>query len=900
MKKLLLLSAFSLLMVFGAFAQRFSYPDSWGKAGFNVVESRASGVQVVYSVPEFALEDFAVNGTTMKNIMLPGSFLFNDQGMPNLPGMGRYIAIPQGSVPKLRIISSRMETLHNVDIVPAPNIPAENNDNPLQYVKNQTVYSKNALFPETPIQISAKEQIRGVDVVMLGITPFQYNPVTKDLIVYRDIKVEISFEGGNGHYGDDAYRSLWFDPILQDAILNHSVLPVIDYSKRFQSYPKHTRDVECEYIIISPDGADFLSWADSIANFRNQQGILTHVYSLTDVGGNTTTAIEQFIDNAYNTWTIKPVAVLLLGDFGSNQNSNVISPLKTLAGETFPSDHIYADVNTDNMAEIVFGRIVANNNAQLTTICTKFLDYERNPPTDTGYYQHPITALGWQTERWFQLCSEIVGGYFRSIGKHPVRLNAVYQGTPGSIWSSATNTSTVVNYFGTAGLNYIPDQPSQMPCCWTGGNAAGINAAINDGSFLLQHRDHGMETGWGEPSYTNYNVDQLTNTKVTFVMSINCLTGKYNYGSDCFAERFIKHTKNGYNSGALGLVCPSEVSYSFVNDTFTWGMYDNMFPDFMPAYGTTPGSRGACPAFGMVAGKYFLKQSSWPYNTGDKMITYYLFHMHGDTFLRLFTEQPQALTVSHDATMPDGCTSFNVTANDSAYIALSVNNEILATGWGNAATPTTLTFPAQTAGTQVMVTITKQNFFRYSAIVPVTGSAPLIANFSASATTIDEGETVDFTDASTGTPTEWAWSFEGGTPNTSTDQNPSGITYNVAGKYTVSLTVTNLQGSNTLTRDSLITVISHVGVAEHNGIGINIFPNPSNGKFSFDLTSSGSSTVNISILNSIGITVYTETGVNINGRYSKTIDMLKMPVGIYYIKVQGESGVAIKKIIIQK
>ncbi|MCX6244337.1 MAG: C25 family cysteine peptidase [Bacteroidetes bacterium] len=806
MRKSLLLSISLLWVLSGIQAQNFSYSDSWGKAGFNLVNSKSGSVEVVYSIPQFGLEEFSVNGQSLKNLNLPGAFLLNDEGMPNLPGQGRYIAMPQGAVAKLKIISQRTEVLHNVDICPAHNIPAENDDRPLKYVKNPSVYSKNALYPSQPVKISGHEQIRGVDVVMLGITPFQYNPITKDLIVYRDIKIQIDFEGGNGHFGDDAFRNRFWDPILDDALLNHASLPVIDYNNRLQSYSKKAVTDECEYIIISPDGSDFVRWADSIANFRNQQGILTHVFTLTDVGGNTTTAIETFIDDAYNNWTIKPAACLLLGDYGSDQQSNVISPLKTLAGETFPSDHIYADVNADDMAEIVFSRIVANNNAQLTTMCSKILNYERNPPMDTSYYQHPITALGWQTERWFQLCSEVVGGYFRTkMGKHPVRINAIYQGTPGSIWSSASNTNSVVSYFGPAGTGYIPQTPAEMPCCWNGGNAAQVNAAIEDGSFMLQHRDHGMETGWGEPSYNNNSVDALQNVKPTFVMSINCLTGKYNLSYDCFAERFLKHLYNGQNSGALGLVCPSEVSYSFVNDTFVWGMYDNMWPDFMPTYGTQPASRGVDPAFGMVAGKYFLKQSNWPYNTGDKKITYYLFHMHGDAFFRLFAELPQNLTVTHDAEIPEGATTFNITANDSADIALTVNNVIIATGLGSASGPVVITIPAQSAGTMVLVTVTKQNYLRYQDFVPVT-NGQLIANFSASATNLCPGTSVNFTDVSTGGATAWAWTFDGGTPSTSADKNPVGIVYSAPGDYSVKLRVTRSTTSDSITKTEYIHV----------------------------------------------------------------------------------------------
>ncbi len=38
-------------------------------------------------------------------------------------------------------------------------------------------------------------KIRGVDVVLIAVSPFQYNPVTKEMIVNRDIQIDITFEG---------------------------------------------------------------------------------------------------------------------------------------------------------------------------------------------------------------------------------------------------------------------------------------------------------------------------------------------------------------------------------------------------------------------------------------------------------------------------------------------------------------------------------------------------------------------------------------------------------------------------------------------------------------------------------------------------------------------------------
>jgi PKD repeat protein len=810
MRKFTLLFVVLLFTAFQLNSQTFTYTGCWGKQGFNVVDSKSAGVDVVFSVPSFSLDDITINNQVVKNINLPGTFLFNDEGMPNLPGKGSYIAIPQGSTPKLNIVSMRTATLHNVEVGPAPRIPLDDNRNPLVYQKNMSVYAKNAMYPESPARISEIQKIRGVDVVLLGVTPFQYNPVTKDLVVYTDLKVEITFEGGNGQFGDQAFRSRWWEPIMQDNILNRQSLPVVDFDKRFQSYSKSAKNNECEYIIISPTGPDFLRWADSIKKFRTEQGILTKVFTVDEVGGNTETAIESFIDDAYANWTIKPAACLLLGDYGTNGASNIISHLYVHPDgyPNFASDNKYADVDGDEMPDVVFARICANNNDQLQIMISKFLNYERNPPTDSNYYDKPITALGWQTERWFQLCSEIVGGYFKNEqGKHPRRINAIYQGTPGSIWSTATNTSTVVNYFGPNGLGYIPQTPAELGG-WSGGTATKINNAVDSGAFILQHRDHGAYTLWGEPAYNTGNINQLTNTLLTFVFSINCETGAFHRSSDCFAEVFLKLFKNGHNAGAFGMVCPTETSYSFVNDTFVWGLYDNMWPNFMPAEGTTPASRGVLPAFGNAAGKYFLKASNWPYNTGNKQVTYRLFHMLGDGFSVIYSQVPQSLAVAHDTAVIYGTTTFNITATDSAFIALTANGDILATGYGDGTTPVAMTIPVLPIGTQITVTVTKQNYFRYSALVPVTNDQ-LIAGFSASATNTCTGTSVNFTDQSSGSPTSWEWTFEGGTPGTSTDQNPQNIVYSVAGDYSVSLTVYKNGNSQTTSQTAYIHVINY-------------------------------------------------------------------------------------------
>ncbi len=81
------------------------------------------------------------------------------------------------------------------------------------------------------------------------------------------------------------------------------------------------------------------------------------------------------------------------------------------------------------------------------------------------------------------------------------------------------------------------------------------------------------------------------------------------------------------------------------------------------------------------------------------------------------------------------------------------------------------------------------------------------ANFTANPTTVNVGGTVQFTDASTisGTLTSRSWSFPGGTPSTSTAQNPT-VVYNTAGTYNVSLTINTSTGNDTETKTGYIIV----------------------------------------------------------------------------------------------
>ncbi len=84
-------------------------------------------------------------------------------------------------------------------------------------------------------------------------------------------------------------------------------------------------------------------------------------------------------------------------------------------------------------------------------------------------------------------------------------------------------------------------------------------------------------------------------------------------------------------------------------------------------------------------------------------------------------------------------------------------------------------------------------------------SVPPVAAFTATPTSGCGPLTVQFTNQSTGNPTTYEWQFPGGTPSSSTQQNPS-VVYNTPGTYSVTLTVSNNAGNNTATQSNFITV----------------------------------------------------------------------------------------------
>jgi PKD repeat protein len=186
-----------------------------------------------------------------------------------------------------------------------------------------------------------------------------------------------------------------------------------------------------------------------------------------------------------------------------------------------------------------------------------------------------------------------------------------------------------------------------------------------------------------------------------------------------------------------------------------------------------------------------------------------------DTYTIIVNATPTLFTVSGP---PSGCsgTSVNISLSGSVSgVSYQLRSGTTPVGSAVAGTGNPLTLP-----TDNLVSTTTYNVLATdnttNCSIQMTGTATVtvisapVANFSGVPTTVTQGGSVVFTDASTQSPTSWSWSFPGGTPSSSTIQNPT-ITYNTPGTYSVTLVSTNACGFDDEVKTNYITVNALAG-----------------------------------------------------------------------------------------
>ncbi len=679
-----------------------------------LVKLSTNRIEAKYSVPSFGISSITEGYVVYHYLNIPGTGKMQKPGKPALPALSELIAVPYNAEAIIESFSDGYTDYFDYRIHPSLEPATDHVGDPEpEFMIDSILYSTDAFFPANIAEITDTLYVRGLMVLVVQVRPVQYNPARGITRVHHNVKLNIDFQGaGAGFEQFGTHNSAGYNKWLSGVLLNGSLLPEgLDVS-----FPQ----ADADYLIVTIDA--YKSAADSIARWKRQMGYRTEIISQPSW---TVQQVISEVHGRYHSYIPRPEFLLILGD-----HNHVPGQLIPADNTNFPTDLYYVcmDGSTDYYPDMAKGRISVANASNAMSVVQKIINYERNPVADSAFYNNALNCAFFQDDdtsgyatRRFVHTSEDVRDYMISKGYNIDRVYYTY---------SYINPTNYNNTIYSNGEPLPPDLLRANGFLWNG-NQNMIAQAINNGRFYVLHRDHGATYGWGDPAFTTTSLNLLSNgTKLPVVFSINCQTGNF-ITNECFAEKFLRLS----NGGAVGVFAASYISYSGPNDALTVGAFDAIWndPGLVPLFGTggiTNPTITAHPpilAMGNVLNHAMLRMvQTWNGSTSVNTRQYRMIHYFGDPAMRMFTQNPIAITASIPDTVVAGTTHLQIigcNAQD-AVATILYRDTLIAAGTIQSGSLVLSFNPLYDTTYNAVVTITKNNHRPYIKEVVVVGVAP--------------------------------------------------------------------------------------------------------------------------------------------------------------------------------
>lgn len=600
-------------------------------------------------------------GETWTEMELPGmDNRVGPVGQPAVPAWHGLVAIPMGADAAMTIRAiSRGETL-TINLYPFQASPVDQEviseapdpeffANP-PFSKDEQAYAADGLYPESPCTFTPLGQMRDLAIGQVRCSAGQYNPVSDEYVSFERIEFDIEFKGGDGNFLTSQSLSPFetTNADIQNRVLNAGILEnhigAIDLSA-----------LQCQgeelLILTHPD---FRGAADDLATWKLTKGISTTVIN---VMGNTAytdaDSIDDLIERRYDECKVRPSYVLLVGD------SEFIPPARTdydvNDDSTTGSDwgySIYPQFFFDIFPDFAVGRIPVDTLEEAQRVVDKSIQYESQPPFSSPFNNIPFYSTAGLAAQ-FQCCrsGDPSGRTQRSyIETAEIARNALLAGGKNAeriYVSTGTATTTPNRYYNG---NLLPiDLRSGSGFPWNA-DTDDIVDAINEGRFLMMHRDHGWEGGWVNPSFTNSDLASLDNGELLpVVYSVNCKSGYFDSETDIgsASESFMERMLMLDGGGMVGGLGDVRNSPTWENSALTRGFFDATWPDLAPEFG----GNDSITRLGDILnhGKiYLLSQFGVTQTAGGIEISkvvdeWIMWHVFGDPTLEMWTSNPHIL-----------------------------------------------------------------------------------------------------------------------------------------------------------------------------------------------------------------------------------------------------------------
>jgi len=626
---------------------------------------------------------------TWTQLALPGlDALSGVPGLPSVPVWRGLIGVPRGATAALKVVAAPAvaETLQ-LNLYPYQSEPADAElpqvapeflDPPL--AKDRAFYASERTYPPEPCVLTPLGTVRDLQVAQVLCAVGQYSPRGDQLRLFRSIRFDVRFDGGDGNFITEQTVSP-FEPAGQlavSAVLNSEAVAKHVGPAKFL-LPRCAGE---ELLVLTHP--DFRNAADALAVWKREKGIVTTVV---EVGAGTAydsaDDIDGLIEFRYARCRTRPSYVLLLGD------AEFVPPARTdydTKGEycgtcgdaTTGSDWgyaIYPPVGPFEklLADFGVGRIPVDSDDEAQAVVEKIIAYESSPPSlgfgsGAPFYTtvalaaqfqccrmkedgSPLADQSGRAQRSFAETAEIVRNALAAAGKDGER---IYEETVDSDYTGDTEPNRYYN-----GSLLPADLRAGSGFAWDGSTADVIDA-FNDGRFLVLHRDHGDSSGFSHPSFGTTDLDMLSNAeRLPVVYSVNCASGYFDretdIGDEDAAESFMEEMLMKTDGGMVGGLGDVRNSPTWANSALARGFFDATWPDLAPEFGGATSIRRLADILNHGRA-YMMTQVGAPQTAGSVVLDAaraenIMWHVFGDPTLEMWTANPRPIRLNIDYRM---------------------------------------------------------------------------------------------------------------------------------------------------------------------------------------------------------------------------------------------------------
>ena len=521
-------------LAFGADAAQTTPMVSLLRADENTItlQATASGVEV---------GQVTIAGRTYLNLSGEGYVLGGEIGAPALPVVFAEVEVPDGAEVSLEILALTSQSTslqaQGLSGLIAPRQPSQPKcgQMPADVPPDSQIYAQSSPYPAESVRVVDEYMVRGHRILQLEFWPVRYTPATGELETISEITFRLNLTGGDraaARAEMDRLNSSGFNAIYASRVLNYNLEQPLAQPKTGENY-----------LIITADA--YASGLSNYVSLKQAQGYNVSVATISQVGGNTTTAIKNYIKAQY-LGVNPPEFVLLVGDY--NNGADSITNYQFRTGYSTRTDLYFFTMDNESefVPDIFFGRFPVRSTTQLANIISKLQVYEAYSGAEP-----------WVKKAAFVATSDS-GFYHVAEGTH----------------------NYVINTY-TAGKGYtgiFPTNPTQggdkLYAITYGATGANVINSINNNRAMVVYSGHGSQSGWAGPSLSQSDVRNLTGMAVPYVASHACVTGDF-LVNESFADTWIIEPENG----ALSIAAASNNSYWTEDDVLERVIFDTLFDD---------------------------------------------------------------------------------------------------------------------------------------------------------------------------------------------------------------------------------------------------------------------------------------------------------------------------------